>query len=668
LKVPLGPPAVFALLLFALPISSLAQSKPNVPDQYKRFFLQYSDQRSLYEKALNSVGLTSLRVGRSYALIAGVTQYPNFPPLQRSLKPAAVDIEKLKAYLRDQEFFDEIVVLKDGDVNLDNLNYFLQNYFPDRLAHSPHSRFLFAYTGHGYAEGSEDTARGFLLTSPAVSNVDPVNRIDLSVLRTLLDPDIDSAEKVLVLINACQSGAFLGRKSFGPNPLGPGDRGAHAIMASRSNQQSLQVANVGPGSVFFEKIFAGLEGAADNAPRDGVITYHELDSYLHSEIPYATNGSQIPMEGDISRNGSVGEFFFLNQRRQVQAGNAKPWDAQSAVAFGEKATDLVQEGRLALDAQRYDDARMLFLRAAGAGNDDAMTLVGYLYFFGFGVSKDYGQAREWFEKGVAAGNRTAMYNLAGIYRDGYGVPQDFVQARKWYEKAAAAGDATAMTSLGILFDNGQGVPQDYQQARQWYEKGAAAGYAIAMDSLGKLYAEGHGVKQDYGQARQWFEKAAAAGDATAMTYLGVLFDKGQGVPQDYQQARQWYEKGAAAGDVTAMYNLGGLYANGHGVTQDYVQARQWYEKAAAAGYATAMTYLGVLFDNGQGVARDYQQARQWYEKAAAGGDAIAMLNLGGLYADGRGVTQDYGQARMWYQRAADAGDKTALDRLGKLPK
>src|SRR5260370_34263783 len=197
-------------------------------------------------------------------------QYLNFSLVEKNLKPAAVDIEKLKSYLKDQEFFDEIVVLKDGDMNLDNLNYFLQNYFPDRLRKSPHSRFLFAYSGHGYAEGAEETARGFLLLSAATSTSDPINRIDLSVLRALLDPDIENAEKVLVLVNACHSGSFLGRKPFGPpNPLGPGDRGAHAIMASRTNQQRFrQVAAVRPGSAFLEKIFAAMAGPANNFPLD----------------------------------------------------------------------------------------------------------------------------------------------------------------------------------------------------------------------------------------------------------------------------------------------------------------------------------------------------------------------------------------------------------------
>jgi hypothetical protein len=37
------------------------------------------------------------------------------------LAPADIDIQKLEQYLKGQEFFDEIVVLKDGGMTLDKL-------------------------------------------------------------------------------------------------------------------------------------------------------------------------------------------------------------------------------------------------------------------------------------------------------------------------------------------------------------------------------------------------------------------------------------------------------------------------------------------------------------------------------------------------------------------
>ncbi len=509
-------------LAFVNPPPTDAQS---VPSQYQRFFVFREDQRSRFEKALNLIGKTQFPVGRSFALIAGVTQYPNRPPLERYLRPAAVDIEKLQAYLREQEFFDEIVVLKDGDVTLPNLNYFLDNYFPERLAprNSPHSRFLFAYSGHGYSVTAGETIRGYLLTSPATSLTDPINRIGLDVVRTMLGPVVDSAEKVLVLINSCDSGAFLSGRGFGNDPFAPGEKGAHAITASREKQQSFQVDAVGPGSVFFEEIFAGLGGSADKSPADGVVTYRELDAYLHAEIPYATEGRQKPVEGDLSwPRRSGGEFFFLNRSRQLSFRNAPPWDPKKAVAFGVAAEEVLEKARELYRAKKYAEATILFTDAANAGNCEAMFSLGYLNANGHGVTQDYQQARQWYEKAAAGGSRSAMNNLGALYASGRGVAQDYQQARDWYEKAAAAGNARAMNSLGGFYANGRGVTQDYQQARQWYEKAAAGGNAVAMYNLGVFYANGLGVTQDYQQARQWYEKAAAAGDKDAEQRLKTL--------------------------------------------------------------------------------------------------------------------------------------------------
>jgi tetratricopeptide (TPR) repeat protein len=522
----------------------------SVGGEYRRFFVQRADQRSRFEKALNLIGRTSFPVGRSFALIAGVTQYPNFPQLERSLRPAAIDIEKLQAYLKEQEFFDEIVVLKDADMTLPNLNYFLESYFPERLAQSPHSRFLFAYSGHGYSvKTGLTTVRGYLLTSSATTLTDPQNTLDLSVLRTILGPVIDSAEKVLVLVNSCDSGAFLGRKGFGPNPLGPGEKGAHAIMASRPKQPSLHLDNVGPGSVFFEKIFAALGGAADMAPADGVVTYHELDTYLHAEIPYATNGDQNPVEGDISPDGSVGEFFFLNRSRQLSFGNTPRWNPENVVAFGPPAEDVLKKAREAFRAEENAEAvEELLTQAAEAGNTEAMNDLGYMY--AFAGTQNFEKARQLWEKAATEGNTDAMCNLGYAYNhDNYGIRRDYSEARQWYEKAAAAGHAEAVYRLGQLYleeDDSEHRMKGGKEARRWYERAAVAGDSRAMYALGGMCAEGLGGPQDYQQARQWFEKAAAMGHRDAMYDLADMYEKGQGGPQDPQKAQQWRAKAQTA--------------------------------------------------------------------------------------------------------------------------
>ena len=198
-----------------------------VQPEYEKYFANYDDKRSYLEKILNAIGLTNEDLGRSFALIAGVSAYPNMTGSDRRLEPAAEDLRKLEDYLKNVEFFDEIVVLKNEEMNYKNLAFFLQNYFPKRLKKFPKSRFLFAYSGHGITEGS----RGYLLFSKARNLTDKEHSINLRVIRVWFDETVESGHHVLALINACYSGNFITR-SFGSRHFLPKHRGAHAITAA----------------------------------------------------------------------------------------------------------------------------------------------------------------------------------------------------------------------------------------------------------------------------------------------------------------------------------------------------------------------------------------------------------------------------------------------------
>jgi TPR repeat protein len=295
-----------------------------------------------------------------------------------------------------------------------------------------------------------------------------------------------------------------------------------------------------------------LGGPADIAPPDGVVTYHELDTYLHAEIPYATNGDQNPVEGDISPDGSVGEFFFLNRNRQLSLGNAPRWNPENAVAFGPPAEDVLSKAREAHRAERYDEAARMLLEAAGAGNSEAMNDLGLMYARAEtgGVHNGFEKARQLWEKAAAAGNGDAMRNLGYMYdHEEYGVERDPLEARQWYEKAAAAGVSDAMYLLGeshLWEDQTENRMKGGKEARSWYEKAAVAGDSRAMYRLGHMYKEGLGVLQDYQQARQWLEKAAAAGHEDAMHDLADMYEKGLGVPRDQQKTQQWDAKANTA--------------------------------------------------------------------------------------------------------------------------
>ena len=75
-----------AVFVLALPIFGRAQSI-SVPEKY---IVYNVDRRGLFDKALNALGVPA-PVGRSFALIAGVTRYPDLPPTKQTLQAAQVD-------------------------------------------------------------------------------------------------------------------------------------------------------------------------------------------------------------------------------------------------------------------------------------------------------------------------------------------------------------------------------------------------------------------------------------------------------------------------------------------------------------------------------------------------------------------------------------------------
>lgn len=350
--------AWISVVLFCLFVSPvLAKNRPQVPKDFQKFFVHYVDKRSIWDKALNAIDVELKDIGRSFALIAGVSQYPNMSLTARELKAAAQDLEKLQQYLKTYEFFDEIVVLKEGDVTYENLQFFLQTYFPERLKEFPKSRFLFAYSGHGMNEGPS----GYLLKNTARSLTDKADSINLSVIKVLVDEVVSSGHHVLVLLNACYSGAFLKRPFGGPTKLIPKHRGAHAITAGGTDELAWHDPKIGPGSVFFEKFFAGLDGRADSSG-DGLVGVYELFTYLQNEIQIFTDQNQNPWVGDLSLHGSKGQFFFLNRDRQVAKGVVPEWKPERATPFGRRGwlgigiQDLTQEVRKQLGVSDREGA------------------------------------------------------------------------------------------------------------------------------------------------------------------------------------------------------------------------------------------------------------------------------------------------------------------------
>ena len=123
---------------------------------------------------------------------------------------------------------------------------------------------------------------------------------------------------------------------------------------------------------------------------------------------------------------------------------------------------------------------------AAQGHAEAQVELGYRYYDGKGVLKDYVMAREWYEKAAAQGNARAQRNLGMLYDFGHGVPQDYTKARGWYEKVAAQGDSGAQFTIGLMYNYGRGVPQNNVKAYMWWSLATAHGNKLATQERDKV--------------------------------------------------------------------------------------------------------------------------------------------------------------------------------------
>lgn len=79
------------------------------------------------------------------------------------------------------------------------------------------------------------------------------------------------------------------------------------------------------------------------------------------------------------------------------------------------------------------------------------------------------KALKWLRKAAdrSDANPLAQFNLGYMYYYGWGVPKDYAEAAKWFRVAADCDDARAQLLLGTLYALSQGVPNDLVLAFMW---------------------------------------------------------------------------------------------------------------------------------------------------------------------------------------------------------
>ena len=200
-------------------------------------------------------------------------------------------------------------------------------------------------------------------------------------------------------------------------------------------------------------------------------TSEEVTASENSWADTATDTSETTDESESSGGlfSAIGDFFSGGDKEPESATSEteierddvliakmeEPAPVIEEIELAQEAeTDLSQysidAGRRALTNNDYDKALEQFKPLAEAGNSEAQSYLGSLYYVGKGVSKDFNEAYNWYKKSADQGNMDAQYSVGNMYLLGEGVEQNNSDAEKWYLLASEQGHVAAKNNLASL--------------------------------------------------------------------------------------------------------------------------------------------------------------------------------------------------------------------------
>lgn len=365
-------------------------------------------------------------------------------------------------------------------------------------------------------------------------------------------------------------------------------------------------------------------------------------------------------------------------------------------------------------------------KAAQQDEPEAVAALGYYYFDGKVIPRDYQKAVKSFEHACEKGSESAAYMLGHCYREGFGVETNAVKAFEYFKLADERRSLPGAFALGNAYEKGLGVGVDYTEALGAYARASAATWkdpltgkmtkdaqagcdrigeigkywkaanvdnnAEAQDRVGLCFSRGTGVARDPKTAYAWYVKSAGQDYTLGVVHLADALYKGDGVAADKKAAARAFERGDEAGNVHSAYMLGVLHEEGQGVKRNLTTAHSYYMKAADKGYvgaiyaakavelpakfwddafgksnAEAQYRLGCCFlRGGCGVEKDVSQAFNLFKAAADQGHAGSLYMLSVCYRDGVGVAKNPDEQKKSIFGAAEKGHVTAYAAIGDM--
>ncbi|MHC5225161.1 tetratricopeptide repeat protein [Ignatzschineria sp. LJL83] len=340
----------------------------------------------------------------------------------------------------------------------------------------------------------------------------------------------------------------------------------------------------------------------------------------------------------------------------------------------------------------YLKAKEYFLQAEALGSKEASYLLGEIYYYGEGVSRNYATAAEYYEKAALQNQKEALFSLGSLYQtDEFQV--DYPKSLAYFEKAAALKSQPALRTLAYYYENGTDsiTEINLQKANELYQQACELGdesscndterlkyLTLSFDDLmtdiiseyPALSATGKALPNPaeiteldtYYQLNQLNESLpdiilqAQKKNSDAIYLLGLYYNAigdDQYDSSAYIKAKVLLEKAIELGADNAMYELAELYYYGNGVQQDYHKSLELYSHPKLAKHPEAIFSRGVQYDLGEGVPQSYEISFALFKEASELDHNPSTFNVGYMYEYGQFVDIDLELAKEWYQKSCD---------------
>jgi tetratricopeptide (TPR) repeat protein len=281
----------FAFLCAAILACASAQQAP--PSQQRPQPPTPNQQRDLKIEKIGDepAPLPKGGIPRSYAVIVGISRYPNLPDKLQLQFPER-DAQSIYTILISPEggnFKQENVhVLTGAKATLANVRREIGEWLPSVAKDG--DRVLVYFAGHGFVY----QGKGYL--APVDVKIDDIGATayPMEELSEVIGAKIHAKSKIL-LTDACHSGAISPADTENLNgKLATLDKSLFSLTASRASESSFESPELEGGhGVFTYYVVQGLGGAADGS-HDGIVTADELSEYVHTQVRQYTRERQNP--------------------------------------------------------------------------------------------------------------------------------------------------------------------------------------------------------------------------------------------------------------------------------------------------------------------------------------------------------------------------------------